>query len=45
VKLSLKHGVDVIYHATLVDDEACAQLEAAKDRVFVAPRSASATRR
>ena len=37
VKLSLKHGVDVIYHATLVDDEACAQLEAARDRVFVAP--------
>jgi imidazolonepropionase-like amidohydrolase len=37
VKLSLKHGVEVIYHATLVDDEACAQLEAAKDRVFVAP--------
>ena len=37
VKLSLKHGVEVIYHATLVDDEACAQLEAAKDRIFVAP--------
>jgi len=37
VKLSLKHGVEVIYHATLVDDDACAQLEAAKDRVFVAP--------
>ena len=37
VKLSLKHGVEVIYHATLVDDEACAQLEAARDRVFVAP--------
>jgi len=37
VKLSLKHGVEVVYHATLVDDEACAALEAAKDRVFVAP--------
>jgi imidazolonepropionase-like amidohydrolase len=37
VKLALKHGVEVIYHATLVDDEACAQLEAARDRVFVAP--------
>jgi imidazolonepropionase-like amidohydrolase len=37
VKLSLKHGVKVIYHATLVDDEACAQLEAARDHVFVAP--------
>ena len=30
VKLSLKHGVEIIYHATLVDDEACAALEAAK---------------
>jgi imidazolonepropionase-like amidohydrolase len=38
VKLCLKHGVEVIYHATLVDDEACAQLEAARDRVFVAPK-------
>lgn len=37
VKLALKHGVEVIYHATLVDDEACAELEAARDRVFVAP--------
>jgi imidazolonepropionase-like amidohydrolase len=37
VKLSLKHGVKVIYHATLVDDEACAALEAAKDWCFVAP--------
>ncbi|MFN0039013.1 MAG: amidohydrolase family protein [Burkholderiales bacterium] len=37
VKLALKHGVAVIYHATLVDDEACAALEAAKDWCFVAP--------
>jgi imidazolonepropionase-like amidohydrolase len=37
VKLCVKHGVEVIYHATLVDDEACAALEAAKDRVFVSP--------
>jgi len=37
VKLSLKHGVAVIYHATLVDDEACAALEKAKDWCFVAP--------
>jgi imidazolonepropionase-like amidohydrolase len=37
VKLALKHGVKVIYHATLVDDEACVQLEAAKDWCFVAP--------
>src|SRR5258706_1447287 len=37
VKLCLKHGVAVIYHATLVDDEACAALEAAKNWCFVAP--------
>jgi imidazolonepropionase-like amidohydrolase len=37
VKICLKHGVKVIYHATLVDDEACAALEAAKDWVFVSP--------
>jgi imidazolonepropionase-like amidohydrolase len=37
VKLCLKHGVQVIYHATLVDDDACAALEAARDWVFVAP--------
>jgi imidazolonepropionase-like amidohydrolase len=37
VKLCLKHGVAVIYHATLVDEEACDALEAAKDWCFVAP--------
>jgi imidazolonepropionase-like amidohydrolase len=37
VKLSLRHGVDVIYHATLADEEALDMLEAARDRVFVAP--------
>ncbi len=37
VKLSLKHGCDIIYHATLADDEALDALEAAKDRIFVAP--------
>ena len=37
VKICLKHGVKVIYHATLIDDEACDALEAAKDWVFVAP--------
>ncbi|MHA1571196.1 MAG: amidohydrolase family protein, partial [Alphaproteobacteria bacterium] len=37
VKLSLRHGCDVIYHATLCDEEALDMLEAAKDRVFVAP--------
>jgi imidazolonepropionase-like amidohydrolase len=37
VKLALKHGVEVIYHATLIDEEARDMLEAARDRVFVAP--------
>ncbi len=37
VKMALRHGVDVLYHATLIDDEACAQLEAQRERVFVAP--------
>jgi imidazolonepropionase-like amidohydrolase len=37
VKLCLKHGVQVIYHATLVDDEACVALEAAREWCFVAP--------
>ncbi len=37
VKLCVKHGVEIIYHATLCDDEALAALEGAKDRVFVSP--------
>jgi len=37
VKMCLRHGVDVIYHATLLDDESRDQLEAQRDRVFVAP--------
>jgi imidazolonepropionase-like amidohydrolase len=37
VKLALRHGVEVIYHATLIDSEARDLLEAARDRVFVAP--------
>ncbi|MGE0716654.1 MAG: amidohydrolase family protein [Alphaproteobacteria bacterium] len=37
VKLSLRHGVQIIYHATLSDEEALDGLEAARDRVFVAP--------
>lgn len=37
VKLCVKHGVEIIYHATLCDDEALAALEAARDWVFVAP--------
>jgi imidazolonepropionase-like amidohydrolase len=37
VKMSLRHGVEIIFHATLADEEALDMLEAAKDRVFVAP--------
>jgi imidazolonepropionase-like amidohydrolase len=37
VKMCLRHGVDVIYHATLLDDEARDQLQAQRDRIFVAP--------
>jgi imidazolonepropionase-like amidohydrolase len=37
VKQALRHGIDLIYHASFVDEEALDMLEAAKDRVFVAP--------
>ncbi|MGF1608404.1 MAG: amidohydrolase family protein [Kiloniellales bacterium] len=37
VKMCLRNGVDVIYHATLCDEEALDMLEARKDQVFVAP--------
>lgn len=37
VKLCLRHGVEVIYHAANIDEEAIDQLEAARERVFVAP--------
>ena len=37
VRMCLRHGVDVIYHATLLDEDARDQLEAQRERVFVAP--------
>jgi imidazolonepropionase-like amidohydrolase len=37
VKLCVRHGVHVIYHAPYADSEARDMLEAAKDQVFVAP--------
>ncbi|NIA69529.1 amidohydrolase family protein [Pelagibius litoralis] len=37
VKMCLRNGVDVIYHATLSDAEALDMLEAHKDRIFVGP--------
>jgi imidazolonepropionase-like amidohydrolase len=37
VLMALRHGVEVIYHATYADEEALDALEAARDRIFVAP--------
>lgn len=37
VKQALRHGIDVIYHASFTDEETLDMLEAAKERVFVAP--------
>src|SRR5436190_9119632 len=37
VKQALRHGMEVIYHASFTDEETLDMLEAAKDRVFVAP--------
>jgi len=37
VKMCMRHGVDVIYHATCADEAAKDALEARKDHVFVAP--------
>ena len=40
VKMCVRNGVDVIYHATFADDEAKDMLEAARERVVVAPAMA-----
>jgi imidazolonepropionase-like amidohydrolase len=37
VKMCVRHGIEVIYHASYADEEALDMLEAAKDRHFVAP--------
>jgi imidazolonepropionase-like amidohydrolase len=37
VKMCVRHGIDIIYHASFADDEAIDLLEQHKDRVFVAP--------
>jgi imidazolonepropionase-like amidohydrolase len=37
VKQALRHGIDLIYHASFTDTESLDMLEAAKDRVFVVP--------
>lgn len=37
VKQALRHGCEVIYHASFTDEESLDMLEAQKDRIFVAP--------
>jgi imidazolonepropionase-like amidohydrolase len=37
VKQALRHGIDLIYHASYTDSELLDMLEEAKDRVFVVP--------
>jgi imidazolonepropionase-like amidohydrolase len=37
VKLCVRHGIEMVYHASFADDEALDMLDAAKDKHFVAP--------
>lgn len=37
VKMSVRNGVDIVYHASFVDEEGLDMLEAKKDEIFVAP--------
>jgi imidazolonepropionase-like amidohydrolase len=37
VKMCVRHGVDVIYHASYIDDEGMNMLEAQKHKHIVAP--------
>jgi imidazolonepropionase-like amidohydrolase len=37
IKQAMRHGLDIVYHASFADEEGLDMLEAAKDRVFVAP--------
>ena len=37
IKQAMRHGLDIVYHASFADEEALDMLEAAKDRIFVAP--------
>jgi imidazolonepropionase-like amidohydrolase len=37
VQMALRHGVAILYHANLIDEEACAAIESQTDRIFVAP--------
>jgi imidazolonepropionase-like amidohydrolase len=37
VQQALRHGIDLIYHASFTDTETLDMMEAARDRIFVAP--------
>ena len=37
IKQAVRHGVEIIYHASFTDEEALDLLESRKDRIFVAP--------
>ena len=37
VQLSIKHGIEMIHHATLIDAETQDMVEEAKDRIFLGP--------
>lgn len=37
IKQCVRHGIDIIYHASFTDEEALDMLESRKDRIFVAP--------
>jgi imidazolonepropionase-like amidohydrolase len=37
VRMALRHGIEVIYHANWADERTLDELEAARDRVFVGP--------
>ena len=37
VKQALRHGIELIYHASFSDEETLDMMEAARDRIFVAP--------
>ena len=37
IKMALRHGVDILYHCEYADEESMDLMEAARDRIFVAP--------
>ena len=37
IKMALKHGVDLLYHCEYADEECLGLMEAARDKIFVAP--------